>query len=708
MGEHKHENCCCHEHEHHHSCTCDHEHEHEHEHGCACGHDHEHEHHDHEHEHSCCCDHDHEHSCSCSHEHKHDHGCGCGHDHHHEGGCSCGCGHDHGNDEAAKEELPRLMLALALFAAGMLLPVPAAMKTALLLACYAVSGCDVLRSAWRSLTKGRMLDENFLMAVASLAAIAIGEMTEGCAVMLFYQVGECCQAYAVGRSRKQVKALLSLKADEAFVLRGGEYVAADPADVQVGEQIRVRPGERVPLDAVVLTGMSEMDTSALTGEGAPRAAEPGEHILAGFVSKNGVVTARVEKPLGESSVSRILAMVEQAQERKAPAERFITVFARVYTPIVVGLAAALALLPPMILGGWREWIYRALTFLVASCPCALVISVPLCYFAGIGSAARRGVLIKGGDSLDALCRVKAFVLDKTGTLTSGAFSVSHVHPAAGMSEEDVLSLIAGAERDSNHPLAVAAVKEAAARGLIAGEMTLEEEIAGRGVRAKTADGKLVLAGNAAMMQEAGVSFDGIDCQSDSARIYVSRDNQAVGFICLEDVIKPGAKAALGRLYELGVLRVVMLTGDREAPAKAVAQELGICEVYAQLLPGDKLELLEAICKEGGCAFVGDGINDAPALVRADVGIAMGALGSDAAIEAADVVLMTDEMDRLPQALTVSRRVRMLARQNVVIALSVKIAVLVLAAFGMAGMWAAVFADVGVALLCVLNAMRAMR
>ena len=725
MDEYKHENCCCHEHEHVNeqdcSCGCDHEHEHEqgcscdheHEHGCTCGHDHEHEHgctcgHDHEHEQGCTCghDHEHEHGCTCGHDHEHEQGCTCCHDH--DDGCGCSCGHDHGNDEAAKEELPRLLLALGLFAAGMLLPVPVAIKTALLLACYVVSGHDVLRSAWRSLTKGRMLDENFLMAVASLAAIAIGEMTEGCAVMLFYQVGECCQAYAVGRSRKQVKALLSLKADEAFVLRGGEYVAVDPAHVQVGDQIRVRPGERVPLDAVVLTGMSEMDTSALTGEGAPRAAEPGAHILAGFVSKNGVVTARVEKPLAESSVSRILAMVEQAQERKAPAERFITVFARVYTPIVVGLAVALALLPPMILGGWREWIYRALTFLVASCPCALVISVPLCYFAGIGSAARQGVLIKGGDSLDALCRVKAFVLDKTGTLTTGAFSVCHVHPTAGLTEEDVLALAAGAERDSNHPLAAAVVRAAEARGIAACDMALEEEIAGRGVRAKGADGKTVLAGNAAMMQEAGVSFEGIDCERDSARIYVSQDNRAVGFICLEDVIKPGAKAALGRLRELGVSRVVMLTGDREAPARAVAAELGICEVHAQLLPGDKLEKLEAICQEGGCAFVGDGINDAPALVRADVGVAMGALGSDAAIEAADIVLMTDEMDRLPQALSVSRRVRMLARQNVVIALGVKIAVLVLAAFGMAGMWAAVFADVGVALICVLNAMRAMR
>ena len=401
-------------------------------------------------------------------------------------------------------------------------------------------------------------------------------------------------------------------------------------------------------------------------------------------------------------------MVEQAQERKASAERFITVFARVYTPIVVGLAAALAIVPPVILGGWREWIYRALTFLVASCPCALVISVPLCYFAGIGSAARRGVLIKGGDSLDALCRVKAFVLDKTGTLTTGAFSVSHVHPAAGYTQEDVLSLIAGAERDSNHPLAVAAVKEAAARGLTAGEMTMEEEIAGRGVRARTADGKLVLAGNAALMQENGVSFSGVCCESGSARIYVSMDGRAIGFICLEDVIKPGAKEALSRLRELGVSRTVMLTGDLEAPAKAVASELGIGEVHAQLLPGDKLEKLEAICAQTGCAFVGDGINDAPALVRADVGVAMGALGSDAAIEAADVVLMTDEMDRLPQALSVARRVRMLARQNVVIALGVKIAVLVLATFGMAGMWAAVFADVGVALICVLNAMRAMR
>lgn len=666
-----------------HDCVCNHDHKH-HAHECACGHDHEH----------------HAHECSCGHDHEH-------HEHH-EHGCACGCGHDHGNDEAAKEELPRLLLALGLFAAGLLLPDPAWMKMALLLACYAVSGFDVLKSAWRSLAKGRMLDENFLMAAASLAAIFIGEMTEGCAVMLFYQVGECCQAYAVGRSRRRVKALLELKADKAFVLRSGEYIAADPAEIHVGEEIRIRPGERVPLDAVVLTGMSEMDTSAMTGESVPRTAKPGERVLAGFVSRNGVITARVEKPLSESSVSRILAMVEQAQERKASAERFITAFARVYTPIVVGLAVLLAIMPPLFLGGWRTWFYRALTFLVASCPCALVISVPLCYFAGIGAAARRGVLVKGGDSLDALCRVKTFVMDKTGTLTTGEFGVLHVHPAPGFSEEEVLSLIAGAERDSNHPLAAAAVKAADARGIAAQRMTLEEEIAGQGVRARTEEGKLVLAGNAAMMQGNGIALDALACESDSARIYISVDGRAAGFLCLADQIKPGAKQALAQLHKLGAARTVMLTGDREAPAKAVAAQLGIGEVHAQLLPGDKLEQLERLCAMGGCAFVGDGINDAPALVRADVGIAMGALGSDAAIEAADIVLMTDEMDRLPQALKVSLRVRSLARQNVVIALGVKIAVLVLAVLGMAGMWAAVFADVGVALICVLNAMRAMR
>ncbi len=600
------------------------------------------------------------------------------------------------------------MLALALFAAGLLLPLPAAAQTALLLACYLVSGHDVLRASVRSLRRGRMLDENFLMALASLAAMAIGEMTEGCAVMLFYQVGECCQAYAVGRSRRQVKALLSLKAEEAFVLRGGEYVAVDPADVAVGETIRIRPGERVPLDGEVLSGMNDMDTSALTGESVMRSAEPGDSVLAGFVAHSGVITVKVSRPLAQSSVSRILAMVEDAQERKAPVERFITVFARVYTPIVVGLAVLLAVLPPVFLGDWRAWIYRALTFLVASCPCALVISVPLCYFAGIGSAARRGILIKGGDSLDALCRVKAFVLDKTGTLTTGAFDVCHVHPAQGFAEADVLALIAGAEKDSGHPLAVSAVREAQARGIAACDVALEREIAGRGVQGRTTSGEIVLAGNAALMQENGVAFDGASCGMDSARIYVARDGRAVGFICLTDVIKPGAKEALAALKAQGVQRTVMLTGDRQAPAKAVADALGIDEMHAQLLPGDKLARLEEICRAGGAVFVGDGINDSPALTRADVGVAMGALGSDAAIEAADVVLMGDEMDRLPQAMAVARRVRQLARQNVAIALTIKIGVLVLAAFGLAGMWAAVFADVGVALLCVLNAMRAMR
>ena len=690
MSEHKHDG-----HEHGCSCGC-HADEHEaHEQDCCCGHE------AHEHEHDCCGHDGHEH-------HDHGHGCSCGHAHHEHDGCSCGCGHDHGGDEEAKEELPRLILALGLFAAGMLLPVPQLAQMLLLLACYLVSGFGVLRAAVRSLSRGRMLDENFLMAVASLAAIAIGEITEGCAVMLFYQVGECFQDYAVGRSRKQVKALLAIKPEEAFVLRDGAYAAVDPAQVQVGEEIRIRPGERVPLDAVVLTGVSEMDTSALTGESVARNAEPGDAVLAGFVARNGVITARVTRPLAESSVSRILSMVEEAQERKAPVERFITVFARVYTPIVVGLAAVLAIVPSVILGGWRVWVYRALTFLVASCPCALVISVPLCYFAGIGSAARRGILIKGGDSLDALCRVKSFVLDKTGTLTTGDFSVCHAHPAAGFAEEDVLALIAGAERDSSHPLAQAAIREAEARGIAAQAVTLEREIAGRGVQGRTESGEIVLAGNAALMQENGVALGGLVCDRDSARIYVARGGRAVGFICLEDVIKPGAKEALTQLHAQGIARTVMLTGDREAPAQAVARELDLDEVHAQLLPEDKLSRLEDICREGGTAFVGDGINDAPALMRADVGIAMGALGSDAAIEAADVVLMTDEMDRLPQVLGVARRVRQLARQNVAFALGVKVAVLALAAFGLAGMWAAVFADVGVALICVLNAMRAMR
>ena len=661
------------------------------------------------HEQKCCIEnHEHEHGCSCGGEHKHcDQGCACSHDQWHEDhGCSCG--HDHGDDGAAKAQWTRLLLALALFAAGMAAPLPAAGRTVLLLACYAVAGYDVLFSAWRSLVRRCMLDENFLMAVASLAAIGIGEMTEGCAVMLFYQVGECCQAYAVGRSRRRVKALLALKADEAFVMRNGEFVSVNPADVAVGEEIRIRPGERVPLDALVLTGVSEMDTSALTGEGAPRVAESGEQILAGFVSRNGVVTARVEKPLAESSVSRILNMVEQAQERKASVERFISAFARVYTPIVVALAAVLAILPPLFLGSWRAWIYRALTFLVASCPCALVISVPLCYFAGIGAAARRGVLIKGGDSLDALCKVKTFVLDKTGTLTTGAFSVCHVHPAAGFTQEEVLSLIAGAEQDSRHPLAIAAVKEASMCGITPAALVMEEEVAGRGIRARSEDGSIVFSGNAALMDENGVVIDALVCEQDGARIYVSQDGHSVGMICMEDMIKPDAKQALLQLRHLGVDRLVMLTGDRQAPAMAVAGALGMDDVHAQLLPGDKLERLEEICREGGCAFVGDGINDAPALVRADVGIAMGALGSDAAIEAADVVLMTDEMDRLPQALHVAKYVRLIAGQNVTIALGVKIAVLALAAMGIAGMWAAVFADVGVALICVINAMRAMR
>jgi len=674
MSEQKRFACSCYEHDEHesaHDCTCGHDH------GCTCGHDH------HEDERRC--------ACGCE---SHDHG--------------CACGHDHGGDEAERRELPRLMAALVLFALGMLLPLPALGKTMLMFLCYIVSGYDVLLSAARSLGKRRMLDEHFLMAVASLAAMTIGEMTEGCAVMLFYQVGEYFQGRAVGRSRRRIRALLAIRPEEAFVLRNGAYVSTDPADVCVGEEIRVRPGERVPLDAVVLFGESEMDTSALTGESVPRNAGPGDAILAGFVAVNGVVTARVEKPLAESSVSRILTMVEEAQARKAPAERFITAFARVYTPVVVGFAVLLALVPPVFFGGFKIWAYRALTFLVASCPCALVISVPLCYFAGIGSAARRGILIKGGDSLDALQRVKQFVFDKTGTLTTGEFDVCHVHPEQGHTEEEVLALIAGAERDSLHPLGLAAVKAAAEHGVGMECLALEREIAGRGVLCRDAQGKAVLAGNAALMCENGAAVETDACDADCARIYVSRDGKLVGCICLQDTIRPGTEEALAEMKKQGVQRTVMLTGDREAPAHAAAQALGISEVHAQLLPQDKLRILEAVCAQGAAAFVGDGINDAPAIVRADVGIAMGALGSDAAIEAADVVLMTSEIDRLPQALAVAARVRRLARQNVAIALSIKIAVLLLAALGMAGMWAAVFADVGVALICVLNAMRAMR
>lgn len=677
-----------------HSC-CSHENCHAEKHGgCKDAYKHE--------EAQCSCGHDREADrCSCGHDHE-EQGCSCGHE---EGGCSCG--HDHGNESAVRKELPRLLAALALLAAG-LLPLPGVMKALFLLACYLVSGYDVLLAAYRSLRRGRMFNESFLMSVASLAAMAIGEMTEGCAVMLFYQIGECCQSYAVGRSRRRVRALLSLRAEEAYVLRGGEFTAVDPADVKVGEEIRIRPGERVPLDAVVLSGVSEMDASALTGESVPQCAEPGGEVLAGFVSLSGMITARVIRPLEESSVSRILRLVEEAQERKAPAERFITSFARLYTPVVVGLAALLALVPPLLLGDFRAWLYRALTFLVASCPCALVLSVPLCYFAGIGSAARSGLLIKGGDSLDALCRVRTFVMDKTGTLTTGSFAVTRVCPQEGFTQEEVLSLAAGAEKDSVHPLAQAVVRAAEARGVAAANMRLEKEIAGRGVRAVDDRGRCILAGNAALMRENGVRLAETAGAEPGAHICVARDGRFAGWIVLSDTIREGAAQTIAQLHGMGVKRTVMLTGDREAPAKAVAEALGVSEVHAGLLPQDKLVHLEAICAQGGAAFVGDGINDAPALTRADVGIAMGALGADAAIEAADVVLMTDDIARLPDCLHAARRVRMLAVQNVVIALGVKILVLALAALGMAGMWAAVFADVGVALICVLNAMRAMQ
>jgi len=400
-----------------------------------------------------------------------------------------------------------------------------------------------------------------------------------------------------------------------------------------------------------------------------------------------------------------MTMVEQAQERKAPVERFITRFARVYTPVVVGLAALLAVVPPVVLGGWKDWMHRALTFLVASCPCALVISVPLCYFAGIGAAARRGILIKGGDSLDALSRIKQFVLDKTGTLTTGVFSVTHVHPQRGYTQEDVLSMIAGAEKESNHPLAAAAVAYAKGCGVQAAQISPEKEIAGRGVQARAEDGQIVLAGNLALMQENGVQFETTECEEESARIYVACGGCAVGMIGLQDTPKDGAKAALDALRRMGVEKTVMLTGDRQAPAEAIAGMLGVDEVHAQLLPGDKLHRLEEICRSAPSAFVGDGINDAPALARADVGVAMGALGSDAAIEAADVVLMDDDPMKIAKAIKISRKCLRIVKQNIAFALIVKAVCLVLGALGMANMWIAIVADVGVMILAVLNAIR---
>ncbi len=599
------------------------------------------------------------------------------------------------------------------------------------LAAFLVSGGDVVKKAAMNIVRGQVFDENFLMTVATVGAFLVGEYPEGAAVMLFYQVGEWFQSYAVNKSRKSIRELMDIRPDYANVVRDGEVITVEPEAVSLGERIVVKPGERVPLDGVIETGSTALDTMALTGESLPREAGEGDTVISGCVNQSAVIELRVTKEFGESTVSRILELVENAGSRKAESEHFISRFARYYTPVVVGLAVLLAVLPPLFAGGdWYTWIYRALSFLVVSCPCALVISIPLSFFGGLGGASRSGILIKGSNYLEALSKTEIVVMDKTGTLTKGNFAVSRIVPSeeegtadtkqgdlfAGQEGEEaqkrILELAAYAESGSNHPISRSlqqAYEQRCGREIDRSRISELEDTAGFGVSALI-DGKRVVAGNLRHMEQYGIACP--VAEAVGTVVYIGLEGTYMGYVVIADEIKEDAKEAVTKLFACGVRDVVMLTGDRKETAESVAEEIGIRHVCAELLPGDKVERMEELLREksagGRLVFVGDGMNDAPVLARSDIGIAMGGLGSDAAIEAADVVIMTDEPAKIARAIEISRRTLAIVRQNTIFAIGVKAAILVLAACGVASMWAAVFGDVGVAVIAILNAMRALK
>ncbi len=580
---------------------------------------------------------------------------------------------------------------------------------------YFIVGNDVVKGAMRKIRSGQMFDEEFLMVIATIGAFLISEYPEAVAVMLFYQVGEWFQTYAVNKSRKSIKDLMDIRPDYANVCRDGQLVTVDPQEVKCGEIITVKPGERIPLDGVIISGSTSVDTMALTGESLPRDLVASDEVISGCVNLTGLIDVKVSKEFGESTVTKILDLVENSSAKKAETENFITKFARYYTPVIVALATVLAIIPSVVTGDWAVWVYRALSFLVISCPCALVISVPLSFFGGIGAASKNGILVKGSNYLEALASAKIAVMDKTGTLTKGEFAVSHIE-AVGCEEKQVLFYAAYAERYSNHPISKCLVN-ACNVALVSedGESTEKskvEEIAGHGVIAEY-EGKIIAVGNDKLMaqQLKNNTWDEKTEQVGTV-CHVAYGGEYMGYILIEDQVKPDAKDCIGDLSKEGVKRIVMLTGDHEAVAEKVATQLGIREYHASLLPGDKVdrveELFEGKPDSDKLMFVGDGMNDAPVLARADIGIAMGGLGSDAAIEAADVVIMTDEPSKIAQAMRISRKTLRIVKQNIVFAIGVKILVLIFAALGFASMWAAVFADVGVAFLAILNAMRALK
>ena len=607
------------------------------------------------------------------------------------------------------KRLWRIIIGAAVLATAVLLSLNNEwLQIALFIISYIIVGGDVVKRAVKNIFKGQVFDENFLMSIATIGAFFIGEYPEGVAVMLFYQVGELFQSYAVGKSRKSIASLMDIRPDYANVKKGDELVKVDPDEVQIGDIIVIKAGEKIPLDGKVIEGSSMIDTSALTGESVPREVEVGSDILSGCININGVITAEVTKEFGESTVSKILDLVENASSKKSNSEQFITKFARYYTPVVVIIAVFLAIIPPLVIDGatFSDWIYRALAFLVVSCPCALVISIPLSFFGGIGGASKKGVLVKGSNYLEALAETEIVVFDKTGTLTKGVFNVQEIHPE-GVSKEELLELTAHAESYSNHPISLS-LKRAYSKEIDNGRISDVEEISGHGVIA-TVDGKKVMAGNIKLMKMMDIPY--FKGELIGTIVHVAVNNKYIGYIVIADEVKEDSAQAIKELKAANIKQTVMLTGDNKSIGSKVAKELGLDKVYAELLPADKVEKLEELfsqkSKKGKLAFVGDGINDAPVLARADIGIAMGGLGSDATIEAADVVIMTDEPSKIATTMKISKKTLKIAHQNIVFAIGIKIIVLILSAFGITTMWAAIFADVGVTIIAVLNAFRAL-
>lgn len=698
------------------------EHHHEHGESCGCG---EH-HHDHDHGEECGCEGHH-------HEHDHEEECGCGEHHHHDHdhGEECGCGghhHDHEHEETKpkkvekpkekkeiNKDLIKIIIGVFVYAFGiyeMAVGNTGTFGVVVFLAAYILIGGDVLLKAAKNLFRGQVMDENFLMSIATIGAIAIGEHSEAVGVMLFYKIGEYLQQKAVGQSRKSISALMEIKAEFANLVQGGKIIQVDPEEVEVGDVIVVKPGEKVPLDGIVTEGEAMLDTSAITGESVLRSVKPGEEVVSGTINTNALIYVRVTKEYGESTVAKILDMVENAGSRKSQTENFISRFCRYYTPIVVGLALAVAFIPPLVIEGavFRDWLYRGLIFLVVSCPCALVLSIPLSFFGGIGSASKNGILIKGSNYLEALRKVNTVVLDKTGTITKGVFKVTEINPV-GMSEDELLRFAAIAEANSNHPIAKSIMEsynEKSNEEIKLSEIDKYEEIAAHGIKVLY-NGKTILAGSSKLLDSENVKYEKID--EVGTTVYVAVDGKYAGCIVISDEVKEDSKRAIAEMRKVGITNVVMLTGDNEAAAAKIAEEVGLDKHYSGLLPNQKVEILEEIAKEnstGNTAFIGDGINDAPVLARADVGIAMGGVGSDAAIEASDIVFMTDELSKLPIAKRISEKTNKIVWQNIVFAMGVKVIVMLMSTGGVANMWEAIFADVGVALIAVLNAMRTLK